>query len=543
VIIDLEQSEVTGGEFPHPDVCVVGAGAAGILVAVELVRRGKRVVIAEAGGRELEDQDPYRSEVSGLKHNGIHTGRFRIYGGSTTHWGGQILELDANDFTHRPWVPGSGWPFAKSTLESPYRRALELEGLVDVTLSDDQVWKEIGQSTPNLGQTLIPYFSRWCPEPNFTALHRTALEKREDLAIYLHANACGFVLNADGQSVKGIRCRTIGGKEAVFQAARYILCMGGIESSRFLLQPFESSPRTYIPPPWNKSGLVGRYYQDHIDCNCAEITDLDSGRFHDYFDNVFSRGYKYHPKFRLDPELQKENKTLNVAGTMVFKSDADEILNRLKGIAKNVTHRRLGGLNPSDPAFMVANLPLLLRQFYRYRFQHRMFNGRSQQILLRVHCEQEPLSSSSIQLAESRDALGLFRARLDWRVASTEMHTIRKYVETVHDTFAKLNLARVKIDSDLYGEDDRFVSKLDDSNHHMGGTRMSESGLHGVVDANLRMHALQNCYVCSCSVFPSSGFSNPTHTLLALAVRLAEHIADPNLRGSSFLHSVAEGAP
>jgi len=122
-----------------------------------------------------------------------------------------------------------------------------------------------------------------------------------------------------------------------------------------------------------------------------------------------------------------------------------------------------------------------------------------------------------------------------------EMRTIRTFVEIVRDTFARTRLARVEIDPDLYSEEGRFDNKFDDSNHHMGGTRMSVSPMDGVVDPNLRLHSTQNCYVCSSSVFPTSGFSNPTHTLLALAVRLAEHLASLPSKRSASIETTSQG--
>src|ERR1700760_1446396 len=98
---------------PEPaDVCIIGAGAAGILVSVELSRAGKRVLLLEVGGPDVKEaaQEPYQSEVVGLRHTGVHIGRFRASGGSTTRWGGQILELDDIDFEQRSWLAGRGWP-------------------------------------------------------------------------------------------------------------------------------------------------------------------------------------------------------------------------------------------------------------------------------------------------------------------------------------------------------------------------------------------------------------------------------------------------
>jgi choline dehydrogenase-like flavoprotein len=144
---------------------------------------------------------------------------------------------------------------------------------------------------------------------------------------------------------------------------------------------------------------------------------------------------------------------------------------------------------------------------------------------LSVHCEQAPLSESRITLSDKRDALGLFQARIDWRVSAQEIETVRRFVEVAQRAFARHGLARIVPDPDLF-EDDRIVKKFSDFFHHMGGTRMARSASEGVVDPDLRLFGTRNAYVCSVSVFPSSGFTSPTHTLLALAVRLAWHLKD-----------------
>src|SRR5207237_39495 len=144
-----------------------------IALAVELAGLGKRVVLLEGGGASLEDaaQEPYQSSLTGLHHRGVHEGRFRVHGGTTTKWGGQILELDPLDFAERPWVRGSGWPFQKPELTPFYARALELEGVDRSILDDAAVWKALNEREPQL-PGMTPYLTRWCPEPNFARLHR-----------------------------------------------------------------------------------------------------------------------------------------------------------------------------------------------------------------------------------------------------------------------------------------------------------------------------------------------------------------------------------
>jgi choline dehydrogenase-like flavoprotein len=512
MIRDLERE--TPGEQVCADVCVVGAGAAGIALTVELVRLGKRVVLLEGGGAEIEErsQEPYRSEVVGHEHRGVHTGRFRAQGGTTTKWGGQILELDAIDFERRAWVSGSGWPFAKSELAAGYARALELEGLGGALLDDAAVWRELAEPQPRF-EEMAGYFSRWCPEPNFAVLHRATLGG-DGVQVWLHANAVG--LEMDGETVRGVRARTLSGREVVFPAQEVVFCLGAIESSRFFLQPREGGL------PWSESGLLGKHFQDHIDSNAAELRVTDAARFHAMFDNVFLKGHKYHPKIKTTVEAMQAQATLHAGATMAFVSAMDEELAATKATAKKILRGGVGAIGGGEARRMAKNLPLLMRQVWRYKAAHRAYNPPDARVMLRVHCEQEPLSASGISLSAERDALGLLRTRLDWRIAESELRTILEFARLAKRELAPV--AEVVVDADLERGDAAYLARCDDSNHHMGGMRMAATPREGVVDTDLRLFGTRNCYVCSGAVFPSSGFSNPTHTVLALAVRLAGHL-------------------
>jgi len=498
----------------HSDVCVVGAGAAGIVLALELAGKGKRVTLLDGGGKMVEQtsQQPYASVCAGLPHRGLHDGRVRVLGGTTTMWGGQILELDTLDFERRAWVAGSGWPFSKSELSPYYRRALELEGIAGSMLDDTSVWNALGIKTP-VFDPLQTYLSRWCPEPDFAKLHRTALDKGF-IDVWVHANAVQLLL--DGDQALGVRCRTQTGLEVKFTADEYVFCLGAIESSRFFLQPHGGQL------PWNASGLLGRHFQDHIDCTAATLEPLPGKRFHDSFDAIFLSGYKYNPKVKLDSAAQENAELLQVGATFFSESDTSDTLPGIKNTARNVLRGRFEDISRTDALQLFGRGPSLLRHGFRYAMQHRAYHPAKAQMKMRVHCEQEPTSSSTLTLADCRDDLGLLRTRLAWRISHQELRTIRTFVNIAKE--ALRDVARVVPDQSLSSRDDEFVTRCEDSYHHMGGMRMDVSERYGVVDPSLRLHGMRNVYVCSSAVFPTSGFSNPTHTLLALAVRLAEHL-------------------
>ncbi len=503
----------------HPDVLIVGAGAAGITLALALAARGRSVTILEAGGPTLEPdaQLPYQSEAAALPHRGLHNGRFRALGGTTTQWGGQILELDSLDFERRPWIPGSGWPFPKSTLAPYYAEALQTEGIDGALKSDDQVWQAVGEQRPVL-PCLESYVSRWCPEPNFARLHAKALEA-ENIHVWLHSNATELLL--EDRQVTGVRARTLApdgtvGCEVTFYATEYCFALGTIESNRFFLQPRQGSL------PWNESGLLGCHFQDHIDLDAAVVTPHSPAQFHALFDAIFLGRFKYNPKLRLAPASQLAQRTLHAGATFYSSSASDETLTALKLTARQLLRGRVAEVTRADAVRLLRHSPTLARQTFRYAVQHRAYHPAGAQLRMRVHCEQEPTGASRITLSSDRCELGLFRTQLAWHISALELHTLRSFLHTATQALQPL----ADLDPLPGFEDDRnLIAHCQDSFHHMGGMRMDPSPRHGVVDSDLKLHGIENAYVCSSAVYPTSGFSNPTHTLLALAHRLADHLA------------------
>lgn len=518
MIFDLQKLDAV--RESSADVCVVGAGAAGITLAVELSRLGVTVLLLEGGGLDLEDasQRMYQSEIVGLPHRGIHDGRFRAFGGTTIKWGGQILELYDLDFRRRPWVADSGWPFGKSTLSKYYQRAMEIEGVSNTLPSDEDVWKALHSGKPSLGPGLETLFTRWCPQPNFVKLYRQFIEKQPGLTAYVHANLQEFILSESREAITSLLCKTIDGREFRFTARCFVICLGGIETARLLLQPLKDG----AVPPWNRSDKVGRYFQDHITVSVARLFPADPDRFHSWFDNAYLDGFRYVPKIKLSGRLQEELALLAVGARFLSQSVHEDAVEGFRHTVMRLLERRL-----PDPAQCTAAIrapDILIRKAWRYLRYKRAYNPDDLGIDLRVECEQAPNPSSRVTLSEERDAMGLFKSRLDWRIGEQEIRTIDKFAELVARQFEAAGIAKaVRYPETLHREG--LMSKVLDSYHHMGTARMSSSPEHGVVDENCRLFGIANGFVCSSAVFPNSGFANPTHTTLALAVRLAEHIA------------------
>lgn len=517
-VVGSSARDLTGEN--RPNVCIVGAGAAGILLATQLAARGLTVLLLEGGGLELEDRSQalYKTELSGLPYAGATEGRFRTYGGSTTRWGGQILELEEFDFEPREHVKGSGWPFPKKELTGYYERALEFEGLRLTERDDAKVWAGLGLSICDLGPEFKMEYSRWCPERDFAILQRRMLQESRRLRVLFHANVTGFALNDSSTAIEALKVRGYMGAETQVSADCYVICTGGIETVRLLLQPLEHGLA-----PWQANGLLGKHYQDHIALNEIDIREISTQPAQRYFGYAPLGGFRYHNKIRLSLAEQARAKTLNVAGTVGPFRREDPARERALVMLRELVKQ---GKKPSPSQWkaMAGKLPGIAFE----RGLQRLLGDEPawSRTMLTVHCEQSPLSASSITLGEERDALGMLRANVKWEISEQEIHSLRTYVKRATAVFAARRFAKVEPPKGFYEDDDLVVSMCGDSNHHMGGARMATSNREGVVDTNLKLHGIGNGYLLTSAVFPTVGFSNPTHTLVALSMRLGDHLME-----------------
>jgi len=498
------------------DVCVIGAGAAGILLATQIAAAGRTVTLLEAGGvqQEPRSQGIYRSEVTGHPHEGIHVGRFRYYGGTTTQWGGQILELADSNFEQRSHVEGSGWPISKALLKEYYERALNFVGLKFAEHEDSRVQAAFKLEQLNVAPEFSLLYSRHSLERNFA--HHHAVREAGGLSIYLHANVVGFVMTQGGSAIKGVRVAGFSGRKGEITADYFVICMGGIETTRLLLQPMAAGTA-----PWQANGDLGKHFQDHILIECIPLRDVKVRPVHRYFGYEEIAGYQYRTHVRLSSGAQAEFKTLDIAGTinpyqkgLRGRERASRMLRRIIREGEPPLFENFA----SDGVYVPAVIKDL--------FVRRIFGETSvwRRMMLTLHCEQSPSSASSISLSDRKDRFGMFITRLYWDISDLEVHSIRTYLRLAQKVFSRTQVAELRIPAGFFEDDALVRAMCNDSYHHMCGTRMSSSQSNGIVDPNLKMHGVANGYICSTSVFPSSGFSNPTHTLLALAMRLSDHL-------------------
>lgn len=507
------------------DVCIVGAGAAGITLAREFLGTPFRVVLLESGGLDKEDaiQGLNAGEAAGLPHGGMEKGRVRGFGGTTIAWGGQTFRLDAFDLQPRSWVPNSGWPISLQELEPYYERAEQVLQL-GPNLSYAEMCARNGIAPPAFDAgKLFMHFSRWSPIPNFGTAYRKQLKEAENISVLVHATVTQIVTNPAANTVEQVEITTLAGKTGTVKARLFIICCGGIDTARLLL----ASDRVEKQGVGNRHDVVGRYFQDHMHIWYDYVVATNRKQLQNFGESFFIGGRKYAPLVVLGEGIQAEKQLLRMHGTIIFWMEADSSVSAIKTLFRAMRGRTLpaGGELRKLVRDSVSDPGELVNVMYRYWIQKRAGTPKRGPVYLAALGEMAPNPESRVTLGETRDALGMRRARMDWRLGELERRTALEYARTVASELARLGLGSYDLKQAALLENKKdWVKMATDSYHHMGTTRMHENEKLGVVDRNCKVHGIDNLYVGSSAVFPSSGSTSPTSTILALCIRIADRL-------------------
>ncbi len=477
--------EVPSGTVIEREVCVIGAGAAGIALGLELAGAPFRVAILESGGfdPEPETQDLYRGRIYGRAYHPLHEARTRQFGGSTNCWVGMCRPLEAIDFAAREWVPHSGWPFGLETLRPFYERAQRICLLEDFVY-DGSSWATAARPVLPLHGELFETRNFQVAPNRFGKVHRSAITSAANLDTFLHANAVELVTNEAGTKIESVRVATLAGGALELRARLYVLATGGIENARILL----ASNRRHPSGVGNAHDLVGRFFMEHPHLTAAAFlparSELPLELYHPH-----ERGRVFNWAVMMPTEsVQRREQTLDFWAVLASEG-------ALPGFERSLAQsvHRLDGADGE---------------------------ASSRAVFLLAAGEQVPNPQSRVRLVEERDALGMPRVQLDWRLSAQDKRSMLRSHQLLARALGAAGLGRLQV---LIPEDDaEWPDDLTGGRHHMGTTRMHEDPRQGVVDASCRVHGVSNLFVAGSSVFPTSGAANPTLTIVALAVRLAD---------------------
>jgi choline dehydrogenase-like flavoprotein len=500
MFIDL--NDFNSNEKLQFDICIIGAGAAGITLAKTLNDGNLQIALLESGGLNAEGdtQALYEGIYTGPEYMPLKAVRLRAFGGTTGYWGGQSIPLDEFDFTYRDWIPNSGWPISYSEL---MKYIPEASNICGVPLGGYQ-WSSIHDNNkpefpfnPHNFNDLIMRFSS--PPRHFGEYYRDEVGQSKNITCFLHANVTGIITNETASHISHVNVSTLDGKKTDIYAKKFVLACGGIENSRLLLLSNQVNPAGI----GNEYDQVGRYFMEHPNFDSGLIKISDGVKVTSLTNPRLRQGAH---RVRLDFRIsEKEQKQLSILNHSAFFAPKD--------IPQIHMHSDIGFMDK------VWNK---LESLYEKAFESDSENINNTEFTLRIRLEQAPNKNSRITLNRDKDALGLQKAQLDLRFTDLEGKTIEAVQEKLARELGNTGIGRMRIDFDP--TDSNWKNQCGWQVHHSGGTRMHKSPKHGVVDPNSKVFGTDNLWVAGSSIFPTSGHANPTMNFVALCLRLAEHL-------------------
>jgi choline dehydrogenase-like flavoprotein len=528
MIIDARAEET--GTVVNADVCIVGGGLAGITLAREFLGTPFEVCLLESGGlqQESETQSLDAGENIGYPYYPLDTARARCLGGSSTLWhtpagdrevGARMRPLDAIDFEERDWVPYSGWPFRRCDLEPYYYRAQALSRIGPASYDVEDWTDPDRRPRVHFGNDVQTIVYKVCRQDLFARAYRGEVSRAENVTTCLHATALEIEANDMANHVGRLRAATLTGNELFVDAKIYILAAGGIETPRLMLLSSRKQPSGL----GNQHDLVGRFFMEHLHFWSGMLVlaknHIDCTAFYDDIHTVgdvavvgklalredvlrrkrlLNQNIQLMPARRPDPfKYRRLDETPKGSLKALLRGTATDIGAHLRHVAAGwddiatAIFRRMRGELPTRPVYIFANM-----------------------------AEQIPNPESRITLGRDLDAFGQRRVRLDWKIAPQDISSIIRTQQIIASALERSGWGR------FYAELTEAVPPnwTHGGYHHMGTTRMHRDPRRGVVDPDCRVHGIDNLYIAGPSVFPTGGYANPALTMLALSLRLADHL-------------------
>jgi len=540
----ISSRDLTSSSLDSLDVCIVGGGAAGITLACELDGCGLRVLLLEAGGfgSSAASLDFYRG-VADEPHPEPTQYRAIGLGGTTRLWGGRCVALDPIDLEPRDYVPYSGWPIGYQELAQYYPRAL---AYCDAGKFDFSVSGSLANPLPTIdgfraaGPVLADRLERYSLPTDFGKRYRNQLARSANVTTVLHARCVRLNKRPGEDAIPSIEVVDRAGRRQRLTSRAIVLATGGIEVPRLLM---DSDPEGN--GLGNSHDLLGRFYSCHFQVTSGRL--LANGarvafNFEKTSDGVYCRR-----QLRFSEDAQRQHALLNMVFRLHFPDYSDShhgsaVMSAIY-LAKSslaIEHRAIlqhgrqeGTRAPALPHVrnVLNGLPQLLRfgrdwlfkiQLARRKIPYTLVPNSDGTFPLEFNSEQTPSASNRVSLVQDADAHALRRVHVRWRVCPGDVDSAYRGFLLLRDAIDSGSGCRLELDKERLR--DQLNSSLPVGGHHMGTARMGSSPGSGVVGPDCAVFGVPNLFIASSAVFPTSGYANPTLTIVALAVRLARHI-------------------
>lgn len=533
----VDARSVPTGTIIETEVCIVGSGAAGITLAREFTNSGFRVVLLESGDTEFQTatQELYAGSNIGRYYFDPDSAglRLRYFGGTTNVWGGWSAILDPLDFEMREGVAYSGWPFSRAYLEPWYQRAQTVLQLGPYGYASSDWGIAPADIPPPFNG---PHFNcqvlQLSPPTRFAPVYAPELRRASRLTVYLNANALRFDTSDSGDNVQQLSVGVLPDRRLSVRARIYVLAAGGIENARLLLLSSKDGGNGL----GNDYDLVGRFFMVHIEYPGGIIALANQDMDLKFNTGVGGASYnrlgspqKFVSYVCLSEETRRKLRLPQLriifARLMDEPSQHGDFLENIRSVMRDIFMTRPIDDRTNRRGGFVQDLRSVMRDIYdvtTYILRKVQFGAGA----LVVHCssEQMPNPDSRIGLGSATDGFGLRKVAINWQLTAQDKRGMAAGHRLLGAEVGRVGLGRFR--SSVTDDDINWPQGMFGNQHNIGTTRMHRDPNSGVVDENCRVHGVANLYVAGSSVFPTQGGANPTLTIVALALRLADHIKE-----------------
>ncbi len=503
-------------------IVIIGAGTIGLMLAHELVLRGKRIIIIEAGNETFDFFNNSEYKSIGKIHAGVQYGRVKGVGGTSNLWGGQLTEFISNDIENNIAYQQPEWPIEWNVIQKYYEKVYEKLGFTSQVPFNPQTLIQ----DENSENSLEIFCSRWIKNPNFKFQYWEFLQNSELVTISTNSVVVGL-------EFENTRCNNIlysknGEIIELKDFEDIILANGTIEIIRLLLHC--ASTKKAIPFANNKN--IGTYFQDHLNFKVGEIEN-PSKYFLSKFSNFFENSEKLQPKLRLNPKNYKKSNYLGVCGFFSYESNMSEHIHMFKQFAKSLLGQSKQKLRFAELCRMFFKLipasPQIMMLVFNYLKNNKIYVPFNSKVKVIINTQQISIVQSKVTISKNEfDKFGLPKVLVDWQIDGREIEGITEFCNLLYAYLEKNKLGNFKLDDWFlktnHEKSNDWLTEISDVYHQAGGTIMSNSKDEGVVDENLKVFGTDNLFICGSAVMPTSSYGNITLTALALGLRLADHL-------------------
>lgn len=509
-------------------ICIIGAGTVGLFLANQLRLNKIPVTILEAGEENIKNNisSSFNYEFTNSTYGKDILKKKHLLGGASTLWGGQMLPLQKSDIINRNYINLKSWVIKYKEIEKFFpiiTKFFQFEFLKEkLKQNNELIYKK---KKFFLGNKIFDVrFSTFMSPKliNFYKLFEKNIREDSEQKTYINAKVLKIdnVKNKNPKknfSIQNIIAKSSNGNILEVKTDIAVICCGTLESTRLLLI-YNEDNNNFLK---RQGSPLGNYFSDLLSIKCGEFKIKDWDQFVLHFSPIIKKRLIHSKRFELKAKLQKKYKIGSAYCNFIFVHNKNYWLEHLRALF--LKKKKLKSI-----ISIIISGPLIIKDSYNFLinriFKKFVWFTKPSKILFLVNVEQIPNFNNTIYIKKRNFTNKEKKITVDWKIRAKDLSSIKIISKLFNKAWINSNLANIADLKITLPDTNRIKKIIKEGNHPIGTIRIGSNKKESVLNKNLKVWDVNNLYVCSRSVFPSSGSSNTGFFLLALTARLAKHL-------------------